>query len=808
MVKAQAGIMETDTHEKAEEKLRASVATLIVEPTDARWIEGHLRPLAGLRTRGEGGGDRRDEAFTAWRRFFEALAEQGPLVLVFEDLHWADDNLLDFLEHLVGWAGGVALLVVCTARPELFERRAGWGGGMRSSTTLWLSPLSEEETAQLISSLSDRPVMDAQTQQALLDRAGGNPLYAEQYVRMLKERSDSAELPLPENLHGIIAARLDALPTEEKLLVQSAAVIGKVFWLGALTAMKGADRRDAELRLHALERKDFVQRARRSSVAEEAEYSFLHVLVRDVAYGQIPRGERAEKHALAAEWIASLGSTEHHAEMLAHHHMSEVALRRAAGQTIDAALAERTLASLRGAGDRAYSLNAYGIAAGYYQSGLDLAPGGSLARAQLHFKLGAAKYVAGDLDPAMLLAASTELGACRDDETQAEAEAMLAELSSHRGRSEQVFEHLDRARDLVGTGEPSRVTAHVTSIISRYLMLAGRPTDAIRVGREALAMAERLGLDAVRADALVSIGASRCFSGDAAGIEDLEQGDAAAVQCNAPSVLCRAKTNLGATWWLRGDLERAIAFWADAEAVAVRFGQNVFRRWLRGNFAADRYVLGQWQAALAAADEVLAEVESGLPHYWAPLCYATRAQIRLGYDDAHGALADIESAIELARLAKDPQAMDPTMAMAAFVFRQVGNLDRSEKMVDEAFELLLAEQATGPQRTDILHVLAWTALALGRGRELLAVLPTNDVPWVRAARPFATGELREAADICGSMGARTEEARDRLWLAEALVREQRRPEADVELHRALAFYRSVGASRYIREAEALLSASA
>jgi len=679
---------------------------------------------------------------------------------------------------------------------------------MRSSTTLWLSPLSEEETAQLISSLSDRPVMDAQTQQALLDRAGGNPLYAEQYVRMLKERSDSAELPLPENLHGIIAARLDALPTEEKLLVQSAAVIGKVFWLGALTAMKGADRRDAELRLHALERKDFVQRARRSSVAEEAEYSFLHVLVRDVAYGQIPRGERAEKHALAAEWIASLGSTEHHAEMLAHHHMSEVALRRAAGQTIDAALAERTLASLRGAGDRAYSLNAYGIAAGYYQSGLDLAPGGSLARAQLHFKLGAAKYVAGDLDPAMLLAASTELGACRDDETQAEAEAMLAELSSHRGRSEQVFEHLDRARDLVGTGEPSRVTAHVTSIISRYLMLAGRPTDAIRVGREALAMAERLGLDAVRADALVSIGASRCFSGDAAGIEDLEQGDAAAVQCNAPSVLCRAKTNLGATWWLRGDLERAIAFWADAEAVAVRFGQNVFRRWLRGNFAADRYVLGQWQAALAAADEVLAEVESGLPHYWAPLCYATRAQIRLGYDDAHGALADIESAIELARLAKDPQAMDPTMAMAAFVFRQVGNLDRSEKMVDEAFELLLAEQATGPQRTDILHVLAWTALALGRGRELLAVLPTNDVPWVRAARPFATGELREAADICGSMGARTEEARDRLWLAEALVREQRRPEADVELHRALAFYRSVGASRYIREAEALLSASA
>ena len=209
-----------------------AVATLIAEPTDAQWIEGHLRPLAGLRASGDGGGDRRDEAFTAWRRFFEALAEQGPLVLVFEDLHWADDNLLDFVEHLVDWAGGVPMLVVCTARPELFERRPGWGGGIRNSTTLWLSPLSEDETAQLISSLADRPVMAAETQQALLDRAGGNPLYAEQYVRMLQERGDSRELSLPETVQGIIAARLDALPTEEKFLLQSAAVIGQGVLVG------------------------------------------------------------------------------------------------------------------------------------------------------------------------------------------------------------------------------------------------------------------------------------------------------------------------------------------------------------------------------------------------------------------------------------------------------------------------------------------------------------------------------------------------------------------------------------------------
>jgi predicted ATPase len=195
MVKAQAGILETDSAEDAEQKLHASVADLVPAGADAPWIEGHLRPLAGLGSDAEAGSDRREEAFTAWRRFFEALADEGPLVLVFEDLHWADDNLLDFIEHLVDWASGVPLLIVCTSRPELFERRSGWGGGTRHATTLSLSPLSDEETAQLLSSLTDRPVMAAETQQALLARAGGNPLYAEQYVYM-RYRNRCARLGL------------------------------------------------------------------------------------------------------------------------------------------------------------------------------------------------------------------------------------------------------------------------------------------------------------------------------------------------------------------------------------------------------------------------------------------------------------------------------------------------------------------------------------------------------------------------------------------------------------------------------------
>src|SRR5205085_11792383 len=235
---------------------------------------------------------------------FEAMAEQRPLVLVFEDLHWADENLLGFVDHLVDWATGVPLLVVCTTRPELLDRHGGWGAGGRNAVTIALAPLTDDETAALVAGLLERPLMPAETQQTLLARAGGNPLYAEQYVRMLAERGEHEELPLPETVQGLIAARLDALAAEDKALLQDAAVIGKVFWTGAVAALDSREPEHADERLHALERKEFVQRARRSSVAEETEYAFRHLLVRDVAYGQIPRAARGEKHRRAAEWIA------------------------------------------------------------------------------------------------------------------------------------------------------------------------------------------------------------------------------------------------------------------------------------------------------------------------------------------------------------------------------------------------------------------------------------------------------------------------------------------------------------------------
>ena len=216
IVKAQAGIHEQDPPVDAAAKVRRAVDAVFEDAADARWVESHLLPLVGLGSESELGGDRRGEAFSAWRHFFEAMAHQRPLVVVVEDLHWADESLLDFVDELVDWVTDVPLLVVTTARPELLERRPGWGGGKLNATTLALASLSDDDTALLLAGLLGTPVLVAESQAALLERAGGNPLYAEQFAELFLEQGSVEALSLPETLQGIISARLDGLPSKEK----------------------------------------------------------------------------------------------------------------------------------------------------------------------------------------------------------------------------------------------------------------------------------------------------------------------------------------------------------------------------------------------------------------------------------------------------------------------------------------------------------------------------------------------------------------------------------------------------------------
>jgi DNA-binding SARP family transcriptional activator/tetratricopeptide (TPR) repeat protein len=366
IVKAEAEILESDPADTAERKLGNALERIVDDPVEARQIATSLGALIGL---GQGENRSGDETFAAWRAFVEALAQKRPLVLVFEDLHWADEGLLDFVDQLLDRASSVPLLVVATARPELLERRPGWAGGKPSALTISLPPLSDSETARLVAALLEQPRSQAEAQDALLARVGGNPLYAEQFCRMLIERGRLEDVP--ESVHGIIAARLDALTDEEKHLLHEAAVIGKVFWTGALEAIGGISPERADELLHALARREFVQRAHRSSVAGDTQYAFRHELLRDVAYGAIPRAARAERHRLAAEWIESLGRPEDHAELLAHHYLAALECGRSAGEDVSG-LQELAVQALHRAGLRAVSLSANEQAAEHFSRAIAL----------------------------------------------------------------------------------------------------------------------------------------------------------------------------------------------------------------------------------------------------------------------------------------------------------------------------------------------------------------------------------------------------------------------------------------------------
>ncbi|MFO7572904.1 MAG: hypothetical protein R6W48_09955, partial [Gaiellaceae bacterium] len=765
---------------------------------DPRWLERHLRVLVGLE--GEGGSeDRRTEAFTAWRRFFEALAEERPLVLVFEDLHWADDALLDFVDHLVDWARGVPVLVVATARPELLERRPGWAGGKPNAVTLSLSRLSDDETAELVHALLDTPVLDAEAQRELLARAGGNPLYAEEFARLV-EGGRTPDV-LPESVQGLIAARLDALTEDEKTLLQAAAVVGKVFWLGAAAAVSASPRWTVEELLHALERKQFVRRERRSSVAGEMEYGFWHVLVRDVAYAQIPRGERAERHSLTAEWIESLGRPEDHAEMLAHHYVAALELARAAG-TDDAALTAKVRAATAAAGARALALNAFAAAVRFYSHALELSSDDDPERPELLLNLGRGLHQSmGDQAAHVLDEAASALVAAGRPERAAEAHLLLSELWWDRGKRHDSDEHLECALALLGA-ETSETRARVLARLARSKQIAGEHDEAIRVGADALSLAEELRLAGVRAHALSSLGGARFYLGDPEGIADLERSIEIALAAGSP-VAANAYNNHGFMHFLAGDVERDREGREEAIRLATRFGQERMIRFARGAIPALDFYRGDWEEAERQADVFVAECEAS-PHYAESNVRWPRALMRLARDDQHGAASDALRAEALSRDAKDLQVLLPALAVRLRVELESGQVDFAADLVRE----ILAAPPSHASRPAAID-LAFSANQLATvaaTREWIAAIRYRS-GWSEAALAVLDDELERAAELFAAAGSRPDEAYVRLRAAERLVAEGRRAEADEQLQLALTFWREVRATRYIRQAEALLAAA-
>jgi class 3 adenylate cyclase/tetratricopeptide (TPR) repeat protein len=802
MIKAEAGILESDPPEEVSAKLHRAVDALLADQKDVEWVERHLRPLLGVTADGEVSRSL-EEAFTAWRRFLEALAERRPLVLVFEDLHWADEAMLDFVDHLVEWASGVAMLVLCTARPELLDRRPGWGGGKLNASTQGLAPLGEGETALLLAEALGQSVLPAETQSALLERAGGNPLYAEQFARLYVERGSADDLPLPETVQGIIGARLDTLLAAEKELLQDASVIGMVFWAGALRGEPETLRRA----LHTLERKGFVRGQRRSSVEGEDEWAFTHVLVREVAYGQIPRRLRAERHRLAADWIESLGRPEDHAETLAHHYLAALELSRASGEDT-ATLELPTRLALRDAGDRAVALSLSAVAVGFYREALELWPLDDPDCAGLLLRYGNALRLAERRGHEELGEARDAFLAAGDRERAAEAETALGELLNETDEPVRALEHLGRAVELTRELPSSGAKAYALAALSRLQTFSGMEAEAIRHGGEALAIAEKLGLEELRAHALDNIGCARCYLGDLTrGLEDIERSLEVALAANSPECV-RSYWNLSQLVAVAGDLRRERMLAEDGLRAAERFGSVFFARQFRETLVLRHLHTGHWDEFLLV-DEELRRAPWERPDWLEAYRRSARAWIRLARDDAPGALEEAEAMLAAyrERVRKQVEFAGAVLAAYGFFLFATGRAGEAGAAADELVSTLRGTRHAlgGDDPVPIVFLL----VGLNRTADLESILESRPpTPWKEAAQRVAAGDLVGAADVYADLGSLHAEAYTRLRAAEQLVAEGRRGEADVQLQKALRFYRTVGATRFVREGEALLAASA
>ena len=329
MVRMRARIVDDEPVASALTKLAAAVEQHIPDHGEREWVEPLLRHLLGL---GERPQIEREDLFSAWRLFFERMSDTAPVALVFEDLHWADTALLDFVDHLLEWSRARPIFVLALTRPELLERRGDFGSHGRSSTTLMLEPLEADAMNALLDGLV--PGLPDEVRTQIRERADGIPLYAVETVRMLLDRGVLARegetlrvvapldrLDVPESLHALIAARLDGLEPEERQVVQHAAVLGKTFGANGVAALGDTDASSLAPVLERLVRKEFLTIDIDPRSPERGQYGFLQALVQRVAYETLARRERGRLHRAAAAYLETAAvDPDEIAEVIAAHH--------------------------------------------------------------------------------------------------------------------------------------------------------------------------------------------------------------------------------------------------------------------------------------------------------------------------------------------------------------------------------------------------------------------------------------------------------------------------------------------------------
>jgi class 3 adenylate cyclase/tetratricopeptide (TPR) repeat protein len=782
MVKAQAGILESDSPNDARAKLAIAVGEVTADVAEQSWLESGLAPLVGA---GEGVAAATPEAsFGAWQRFLEGVAAQHPLIAVFEDLHWADEQLLAFVEHLVDWSTSVPLLVLCTARPELYERASGWGGGKRNSNTISLSPLGPENTARLLAALMHRAVLPAETQVRLIEQAGGNPLYAEEFVRMLNDQGLlSAEgdlrdddVRIPDTVQALIAARLDTLAADRKALLHDAAVMGKVFWSGAVAAMRGVDEPSARAGLQELVRKELVRAVRESSVKDQAEYAFWHALVRDVAYSQIPRRQRVAKHVAAAEWIERMAGDRvtDHAELLAYHYEQALDLARATASDADLqSLVEPAVRVFELAGDRAMSLD-LGKAYAYYVRAAELRPEGDARRGDLLLK--AVQGRAGSPTEAERRAneALAIFRATGNEVREGAALIGLASIVWVRGDTARGNELEVEALEKLERHPPGEELLNAYARHAGSLSIAGRSQEALETIDRALRLAEQLHSHSISARMYQYRGIARSDLGDLGGLDDVRRGMDLAREVEDLASLGVGYSNLASNLLPVSPTE-ALEIWNEGIEFTTRRGITGHRFWQLAESTWALFDLGRWDEVVARATEVVDWADQGGLMYAAAIAAPQHALVLMHRGRPAEAAPLLERFVPVARDAGDPQVVVPAFAAAARFAATRDDLPAALDLLRE----LESRTRTGAAlyRPNYLPDVVAIAFAAGAPEVAAAFLESeygstgrvaHSVVAARARAAEEIGELDEAVVLHEDAAARWDDHGFVLGRAEAL----------------------------------------
>jgi len=667
MVRRRAGIAEGDEEEAVRAALNATLELFVPDVTERRWILPRLAGLLGIE---ELPAEGREELFAAWRTFFVRIAQQSPVIMVFTDLHWADQGMLDFVENLLNWARTEPIFVIALARPELLDRRPDWGSSVRSVTRVHLEPLSEAQITQMLEGMV--PGLPAAALRQIAGRAEGIPLYAVETVRMLLDKEllvpeegryrlvgDIGSVGVAETLQALIASRLDAARPEDRSVLQDASVLGQSFTLDALVAVSGKDAAALAEPLERLVRSQMLTVDADPRSPERGQYQFVQAVVREVAYASLARADRRTRHLAAARYLEGLGE-EDAVGVLASHYFDAYQASRA-GEEADALAAQARIA-LQAAAERAASLHSHRQAVGYLEQAIAI--------------------TADPAEKATLYMRATESGENTFEITKAIEHASAARelyrsvgdlpgalraatwMGRHHtstkleGQAVTIFEEaLAEGADLAESAEYAALLAE----LSRVYMMTGRPDEAIATADRSLTLAGPHGLVRPVVEALINKGTALMNIGRRTEAAALLRGAAAEADRHGMSFgSLRARNNLlGIS--ASDSYTDADALEREGYELSIRLGNRAFEQQFLMLLAFGAIRTGQFGAWIKEI-EALEEAEEDIHPFY-----------RMGFAGTRGMLASLrgdrdEAArqMEIARVAGtqlDSQLATATLAL-------------------------------------------------------------------------------------------------------------------------------------------------